>query len=574
MSIQHANRGVVKKDLQLYYNREYNGSFLGEATMNFFSIPVFTLQKENNHSTSFSTSTSSGIPDLIVSGNKQVYYVSDYYTLVATGAWVAESNRLIIYPKYAGGNTSYTPSGTYRISFYARSLSGNTALGFAFYGNSINNTATLTNKWQRFSANSSHGGAMIIEFGNLNAGSMVCQIACIQVETAKSYATPFTVPVLWTPNLVNVTSTSGHTKITRGATNNNDWTQARIFSSEGISGPCYVSFKASQTGCPIMVGLNSNPSTGINYTNLDYAWYPTWDAGNPSYIYENGTPYGAYDAYTTSTIFEIIYDGVNVKYYLNGVLKYTSLIAPTLPLYLDSSFFSTANGGSIDSLSFGPLSQINRFSNYKIGGGGLLDVSGNNVNADLTNVSFDSGGYYFTTAGSNYINTGITTLPSNTQLTIDVWTKPTSTSQTKTLVSKWGSGSQSNFCFLLFLNWFDQGNIYFLVGNSAGNDYSTHSIAHNLSTSVYSNFTIVYDNGLISWYRNGVFVSPSVTSANTVLKTVTTAITIGADFDGGNPDTLTRSYDGTIPNVKLYSRPLTAAEVLQNFNATRKTYGI
>jgi len=192
----------------------------------------------------------------------------------------------------------------------------------------------------------------------------------------------------------------------------------------------------------------------------------------------------------------------------------------------------------------------------------------------LTNVSFDSGGYYFTTAGSNYINTGITTLPSNTQLTIDVWTKPTSTSQTKTLVSKWGSGSQSNFCFLLFLNWFDQGNIYFLVGNSAGNDYSTHSIAHNLSTSVYSNFTIVYDNGLISWYRNGVFVSPSVTSANTVLKTVTTAITIGADFDGGNPDTLTRSYDGTIPNVRLYSRPLTAAEVLQNFNATRKTYGI
>ena len=124
------------------------------------------------------------------------------------------------------------------------------------------------------------------------------------------------------------------------------------------------------------------------------------------------------------------------------------------------------------------------------------------------------------------INTGITTLPSNTQLTIDVWTKPTSTTQQKTLVSKWGSSAQFNFCFLLFLNWFAQGNIYFLVGNSAGNDYSLHSIAHNLSTSVYSNFTIVYDNGLISWYRNGVFVSPSVTSANTVLKTVTTAITI------------------------------------------------
>ena len=46
MSVQHANRGIVKKDLQLYYNREYNGSFLGEATMNFFSIPAYNLQKE------------------------------------------------------------------------------------------------------------------------------------------------------------------------------------------------------------------------------------------------------------------------------------------------------------------------------------------------------------------------------------------------------------------------------------------------------------------------------------------------------------------------------------------------
>jgi len=101
------------------------------------------------------------------------------------------------------------PSGTYRISFYARSLSGNTALGFAFYSNLINNTANLTTKWQRFSANSTYNnGAMIIEFGNINAGSMVCQIACIQVE-AKSYATPFTLPALWSPNLVNVTSTSG-----------------------------------------------------------------------------------------------------------------------------------------------------------------------------------------------------------------------------------------------------------------------------------------------------------------------------------------------------------------------------
>jgi len=34
MSVQHANRGIVKKDLQLYYNREFQKSFRGEATSN------------------------------------------------------------------------------------------------------------------------------------------------------------------------------------------------------------------------------------------------------------------------------------------------------------------------------------------------------------------------------------------------------------------------------------------------------------------------------------------------------------------------------------------------------------
>ena len=48
MSVQHANIGIIKKDLQLYYNREYNGSFLGEATVNLFSIPISLFQNQGN----------------------------------------------------------------------------------------------------------------------------------------------------------------------------------------------------------------------------------------------------------------------------------------------------------------------------------------------------------------------------------------------------------------------------------------------------------------------------------------------------------------------------------------------
>jgi hypothetical protein len=567
MSIQHANRGIVKKDLQLYYNREYNGSFLGEATMNFFSIPVATLQKDGNHSTSFGTNTTSGIPDLIVSGNKQVYYVPEYYTLVATGAWQAEVNRLIIYPKYGGGNTSYAPSGTYRISFYARSLSGNTALGFAFYSNAINNTATLTTKWQRFSANSTYSnGAMIIEFGNLNAGSMVCQIACIQVE-AKSYATPFTVPVLWTPNLVNVTSTSGHTTMTKG-TPGSSWFNARVYSSEAYNTPCYLSFKASQTNLQLMIALNSDPATGINYQNLDYAWFITGDATNNARIYESNVDRGSFGTYTTSTIFEIIYDGVNINYYMDGVLKRSVARTGSGPLYLDSSF--NDNSVAINSLSFGPLTQINRFSNYVVGGGGLIDISGNNYTCDLNNsgISFDVGGFYFngntagalTTPVANSVLDGL----SNNTHTYECWIKLLGTPP----------GASDGYFF--GRQGFHEGYAQFKSPNTTFGGLSWYadnsntgwlSYAGALNTWYHTAYVVDVENSIRYLYINGDLNSSGALTKQLKQYSSGTVYQLGS----ANPDYASNSIVST---ARAYNRALTAAEILQNFNATRKTYGI
>ena len=563
MSIQHANRGIVKKDLQLYYNREYNGSFLGEATVNFFSIPAYTLQKEGNHATSFVTSTSSGVPDLVVSGNKQVYYTSEYYTLVATGAWVAESNRLIIYPKYTGVNSSYAPGGTYRISFYARSLSGNTNLGFAFYGNSINNTATLTSKWQRFSANSTHGGAMIIEFGNLNAGSMVCQIACIQVE-AKSYATPFTVPVLWTPNLVNVTSTSGHTTMTKNTSDS--WTNSRVYSSEGYNEPCYVSFKANAINKSFMVALNSDPATGINYQYLDYAWFCTTSAD--SRIYESNVDRGTAGSYTTSSIFEIIYDGVNISYYRDGGIARTVARTGSGPLYLDSSFYTL--NAQIVNLSFGPLSQINRFSNYVIGGGGLKDISGNNYNIDLTSsaVAFDSGGYYFNTDAAGALTTPVAnsvldSLSNNTH-TYECWIKLL------------GTPPGANDGYFFGRQGFHEGYAQFKSPSTTFGVLSWYfdntntnwlSYAGSLNIWYHTAYVVDIENSIRYLYINGVFNSSGALTKQLKQYASTTAYHLGAAGTS-------YSSNSIVSSAKAYNRPLTAAEVLQNFNATRTTYGI
>ena len=560
MSVQHANRGVVKKDLQLYYNREYNGSFLGEATVNLFSIPTYILQNNGNHAGSFKTSTSSGVPDLVVSGNKQVYYAPEYYTLVATGAWLAETNRLIIYPKLGSGATSFAPNGTYRISFYARSLSGNTALGFDFYANNLtNNTVTLTNKWQRFSGNSTYNNsAMIIEFGNKNAGSMVCQIACIQVE-AKSYATPFTIPVLWTPNLVNVTSTSGHTTMTKTGGSDFTWNDARVYSSEGISAPCYISFKASQINKYIAIGLNNNPASGINYANIDYTFIPR-DNGFAG-IYENGANIEIETAYTTSTIFEIIYDGVNVKYYMDNVLRYTSLVSPTLPLYLDSSFYGL--NGAVNSLSFGPLSQINRFSNYVIGGGGLKDISGNNVNADLTNVLFNSSGYYFNgSSNSIYLGTEL-----NLQNgTICAWVNPSISTATTYhgIVTKTSGGTAGTQTW--YIDWFSGNTLRGGIGDSTGSETVNYTWNPTVSTWYFISF--VFDSSYLYLYINGTLVAGPTTRTK-ICQNTAHPVYIGRAFEQAS-----YAWNGQIGQVTVNRTALTAAEVSQNFNATRKTYGI
>lgn len=201
------------------------------------------------------------------------------------------------------------------------------------------------------------------------------------------------------------------------------------------------------------------------------------------------------------------------------------------------------------------------------------DLSGNNNTGTLTNgptYTSSFGGSIVFDGTNDYASVPTYTQSPTTQLTLSLWTKPSSTTQTNTLMSKWGSSSQANFSWLLFLNWFGTG-LYFLVGNSAGTGYSVHSIAHNLSTGSYINYTITYSSGAVNMYMNGNLISSSA-SANTALKTVATPITIGADWDGGSVDTLLRYYNGNISNVSVYNRALSASEVLNNHNATKGRY--
>ena len=580
MSVQHANRGVVKKDLQLYYNREFAKSFRGESSTNLITNTVTSSGPwDGNLFNNWINATVTENVDMAPDGTMTAVMLTGGYSRWTNSITVAASTTYTASIWLKNINLSTDP-----LIRIATGLNGTLVSAAA---NSTITRSTIAN-WRRVSITYTipASGVNQIQFGVTFSDSYPHSTSILvwgaQFEK-KAYMTQYsnlaTDYFSRNETITNLLTTTHSSLPTNWAVDGSG--QATIGTYSYIENNSAIRIVDVNSNTRFHTGYLSGFSASTDYTfSIKYRKV----SGTPTLRFQlqfhnsSNVPVGSVSFPTTPQVSIYNIDGWQLAKF-----TVTSPVSTAKVLWFiqDGDDYTTYNHTydlkepQIQTGTYPTKWTSNTATaNTLTSGGGLLDISGNNVNSNLTTVAFDSAGYYFTTAGSNYINTGITTLPSNTQLTIDVWTKPTSTTQVKTLVSKWGSSSQSNFCFILFLNLFAQGNIYFLVGNSAGTDYSTHSIAHNLSTSVYSNFTIVYDNGLISWYRNGVFVSPSVTSANTVLKTVTTAITIGADFDGGNPDTLTRNYDGTIPNVRLYSRPLTAAEVSQNFNATRKTYGI
>ena len=527
MSIQHANRGIVKKDLQLYYNREFSKSFRGEATTNLIG-----------------TYGAGGVDAYPASGNNwgtyqaRGVYNNGAFGSIGTSVSVTSNVATVTSP-----SSYFNTLATFDV-IRPQTTGGGVTANTDYYFKKLSSSTFTLHQWD-----STENGSKTPE-----------QILTYINSDTKISINSTSFPTMWWgyPHLPN--SALIKTAITNGFAYDNrfhDCLRLNWFRSDAADGMAYGVYP-SYTGSTVYTFsayIRAIDQNAIGKTISLSTYYSGPNVGGPSSTSPVLTT--AWQRWTL-TFTSNATPGAMIFYFFAGYY----------PMVVDISEIQFEQKGYATEFAIN-----SRSANTVAGGGGLLDMSGNNNNVSLSNVVFDSAGYYFTTAGSNYINTGITTLPSNTQLTIDVWTKPTSTTQAKTLVSKWGSSSQSNFCFLLFLNFFAQGAIYFLIGDSAGTSYSTHSILHNLSTSVYSNFTIVYNNGLVSWYRNGVFIQTD-TNGNQLLKSVTTAITIGADYDGGNPDTLTRNYDGTIPNVRLYSRPLTAAEVLQNFNATRTTYGI
>lgn len=155
--------------------------------------------------------------------------------------------------------------------------------------------------------------------------------------------------------LVNVTmNATGGLYKSGGA--DTSW-NASAYSRVGYVGGAYLRFRVKIPGpaaAYFMLGLTTDPALDNTYTSLDYAFYNQ----ELYYVYENGVSTATGIVPRVNDLLEIVYDNVNVKYYINGVLVKTTAVAANLKLYVDSAFYYITASESIADIYFGPADTV------------------------------------------------------------------------------------------------------------------------------------------------------------------------------------------------------------------------
>ncbi len=172
---------------------------------------------------------------------------------------------------------------------------------------------------------------------------------------------------------------------------------------------------------------------------------------------------------------------------------------------------------------------------------GLIDRTGTST-IDISNVSFNSNAQMTFDGTDDYLDCGDIGI-SSSKVTFAAWIK-FSGSSTEHIIDASG-----NACHLSILS----GNKpYFYNGSTyhTGADTITNGVWYYL-TGVQSDTNDIYINGVLS------------NSINSNVNISVSTVNIGRWQNGG------RYFNGDIASAQIYNRALTAAEVLQNYNATK-----
>jgi hypothetical protein len=193
---------------------------------------------------------------------------------------------------------------------------------------------------------------------------------------------------------------------------------------------------------------------------------------------------------------------------------------------------------------------------------GLIDRTGTST-IDISNASFDSNAQMTFDGTDDYIEVLNTNLPApSTNLTMECVFQRVSG---RTIINYGPSGFNTAKYYgfeCLGSNPALRSNI----NTSSGLTQIIGTTVINPNTKYYGAMT--YDGSSVKLYVNGE-LEASASKSGSILNSSTPSLNIGRKNSGNG-----EYINGEIPIVKLYNKALTAAEVLQNYNATKSRFNL
>jgi hypothetical protein len=223
-------------------------------------------------------------------------------------------------------------------------------------------------------------------------------------------------------------------------------------------------------------------------------------------------------------------------------------------------------------------------SSYPGSGTTWSDISGNGNNFTMASYNGGSNPAFTRTTNRNYFQFTGTTAPAAAFLGGGYMTRGASLNMDYSTTSVWFNNNTSSPKVMIlggtgwensvyqgvemYLNGLAIGQMSTRITTGGGTSNSDLHSPYNYNQ--WYQLTQTFDGTTQRMYINGVLYTS--TSKSGVQNIPNRQYMIGAHHEGsGNPSVF---MNGAIAQYLIYNRALTAAEVLQNFNATRKPYGI
>jgi len=204
------------------------------------------------------------------------------------------------------------------------------------------------------------------------------------------------------------------------------------------------------------------------------------------------------------------------------------------------------------------------------------DLSGNGNTGTLTNSTFDSSSILFDASGDYVQIPHAANLNFSGSFTVSAWINVNSfsTSTIYNVISKKPNFNTTTKGWMCQYDYRTTGVLQYrnndgtVLNDSTPTSSSNNSALFN-QTTTWANPVWVISGTNVSFYANGSFLN-TLGTVNFTDTDTTDPIYIGK-VNGSSGDSALLS---NISDVKIYNRPLSAAEVTQNFEAYRGRYGI